>query len=92
MKKPIVQAISGGMDSTCLLIHHLATGHSVHLMSFDYEQKHRLELERLDANLEYLKSVDLGDRFTHHRVVLPLGAFVDSALLSASEDEVPTGF
>ena len=87
----IAQSISGGMDSTCLLIHHLARDRDVHLLSFDYGQKHKLELERLDANLAYLESVGLGDRIHHTRLVVPFGQFAESALTSDGQD-VPRGF
>ncbi len=43
------------MDSTSLLIKLLADGSTVHGVSFDYGQKHRLELDRLQANLAYLR-------------------------------------
>ncbi len=39
-----VMALSGGMDSTGLLMHLLADGHEVHALSYDYGQKHSLEL------------------------------------------------
>ena len=51
-----VVCLSGGMDSTSLLIRLLAERREVFALSFDYGQKHRLELERLSANLEYLRS------------------------------------
>ena len=46
------------MDSTSLL-HLLAHDVEVFGLSFDYGQKHRIELERLDANLSYLAQHDL---------------------------------
>ena len=49
-----VVCLSGGMDSTSLLLHLLASGHTVFGLSFNYGQKHSLELERLQANVEYL--------------------------------------
>lgn len=51
-----VVCLSGGMDSTSLLLHLLASGCHVRALSFDYGQKHRLEIERLKANLDYLKA------------------------------------
>jgi len=51
-----VVCLSGGMDSTSLMLHLLAKGCQVYGLSFDYGQKHKIELERLKANLEYLKS------------------------------------
>ena len=43
------------MDSTSLMLHLLANDYRVFGLSFDYGQKHRLELERLVANLDYLR-------------------------------------
>lgn len=54
MKRAVI-SVSGGMDSTALLIHLLERGYDVSAISFDYGQKHRLELERLELNLNYLK-------------------------------------
>ncbi len=84
-----VQSISGGMDSTCLALHHLARGRTLHLVSFDYGQKHRLELERLDANVAAWQAAGLP--VTHHRLSVPFGPLADSALTS-SEQKVPLGF
>lgn len=50
-----VISLSGGMDSTCLLVHLMAKGYEVYGVSFDYGQKHAIEIERLRANLEYLQ-------------------------------------
>ena len=44
------------MDSTSLLLRLLADGRQVSAVSFDYGQKHKIELERLAANIAYLKS------------------------------------
>lgn len=77
------------MDSTCLALRHLAEGRTLHLLSFDYGQKHRLELERLDANLEYWRKAGLP--VTHRRLLVPFGALADSALTTESL-AVPQGF
>ena len=50
-----VVCLSGGMDSTALLMRLLSEGREVYGISFDYGQKHRIELERLKLNLTYLK-------------------------------------
>ena len=44
------------MDSTSLLLNLLAKGTTVYGLSFDYGQKHKIELQRLEENLKYLKS------------------------------------
>ena len=48
-----VMALSGGMDSTGLLMHLLSEGHEVHALSYDYGQKHSIEIERAKANISY---------------------------------------
>jgi len=46
MNKQAVLSLSGGMDSSTLLLHLLANGYEVTALSFDYGQKHNVELER----------------------------------------------
>jgi len=87
--KKAVICLSGGMDSTSLLLRLLADGHQVFAISFDYGQKHRLELERLQANIEYLKSKDVAIGW-ELMDVSGIGRIFHSALLD--EDwEVPEG-
>ena len=40
-----VMALSGGMDSTALLIRLISEGYEVSCVSYDYGQKHIIELE-----------------------------------------------
>ena len=54
MKKQAVLSLSGGMDSSTVLLHLLAKGYHVTAMSFDYGQKHSVELERAAELIEYL--------------------------------------
>ena len=54
-KRRAVVCLSGGMDSTALLVRLLAEGRKVYGLSFDYGQKHRIELARLKQNVEYLR-------------------------------------
>ena len=54
MKKAVI-SLSGGMDSTGLLVRLLSEGYEVYCLSFYYGQKHRVELSRANANIEYLK-------------------------------------
>ena len=56
MSKIAVMSLSGGMDSTGLLIDLIADGYSVHAISFDYGQKHRIEIDKAVKNIEYLFS------------------------------------
>jgi 7-cyano-7-deazaguanine synthase len=53
MKKAVL-SLSGGMDSSSLLLHLLANGYEVTALSFDYGQKHKVELERAKDLVEYI--------------------------------------
>ena len=55
MKKAVI-SLSGGMDSTGLLVRLLSEGYEVYALSFYYGQKHRVELTRANKNAEYLKT------------------------------------
>tara|TARA_Y100001970_G_scaffold113869_1_gene141978 strand:- start:2294 stop:3388 length:1095 start_codon:yes stop_codon:yes gene_type:complete len=84
-----VMALSGGMDSTGLLLHLLSKGYTVNCISFDYGQKHVIEIERAKANMEYLSSMGIS---VEHEVVdlrSAMGIF-NSALITSGYD-VPEG-
>ena len=53
MKKAVL-SLSGGMDSSSLLLHLLANGYEVTALGFDYGQKHKVELERAKALVQYI--------------------------------------
>ena len=84
-----VVCLSGGLDSTSLLLHLLSQGVEVFGLSFHYGQKHAIELEFLQRNLDYLRQH--GHSVSHHGVDLSsLGEIYHSALLN--EDwQVPEG-
>ena len=52
--KQAVLSLSGGMDSSSLLLHLLANGYEVTALGFDYGQKHKVELERATSLVQYL--------------------------------------
>ena len=56
MAKNAVLSLSGGMDSSTLLLHLLREGYNVTALSFDYGQKHRVELERAKQLVDYINS------------------------------------
>jgi len=58
-KKYAVLSLSGGMDSSTLLLHLLNEGYDCTCLSFDYGQKHRVELERATELVEYLNKNNL---------------------------------
>jgi len=51
--KQAVLSLSGGMDSSSLLLHLLANGYEVTALGFDYGQKHKVELERATSLVQY---------------------------------------
>jgi 7-cyano-7-deazaguanine synthase len=57
--KKAVLSLSGGMDSSTLLLHLLANGYEVTALGFDYGQKHRVELERATALVEYINNAPM---------------------------------
>jgi 7-cyano-7-deazaguanine synthase len=91
MKKQAVLSLSGGMDSSSLLLHLLANGYEVTALSFDYGQKHRVELERAKSLIEYLNS-DCTTSFIRHQVIKIDGItqLLNSALVEGGWD-VPEG-
>jgi len=54
MNKHAVVSLSGGMDSSTLLLRALSEYDSVTAISFDYGQKHRVELDRAQSLVEYI--------------------------------------
>lgn len=89
MRKLAVISLSGGMDSTCLLIWLLARGYQVFALSFNYGQKHDVELERLQKNLQYLKEKGYEIPWTLIDISF-LPNIYKSSLLNGQED-VPQG-
>ena len=89
MTKCAVMALSGGMDSTGLLMHLLADGHEVHALSYDYGQKHSLELDRAKANINYLKSK--GITVSHKIIDLRSAMSVFHSALTDDSMAIPEG-
>lgn len=89
MKKQAVLSLSGGMDSSTVLIHLLATDYEVTAVSFDYGQKHNIELERASELVEYLHHNDFNVK--HHVIKFDgLQGLLDSNLVQGGDD-VPEG-
>jgi 7-cyano-7-deazaguanine synthase len=91
MQKPkrAVICLSGGMDSTSLLLRLLAEGRRVFGLSFNYGQKHLIELSRLQKNFDYLREHDLHvDSQTMD--LTKLGSLFHSALTD-DDWQIPTG-
>jgi 7-cyano-7-deazaguanine synthase len=89
MKKQAVLSLSGGMDSSTLLLHLLANNYEVTALGFDYGQKHRVELDRAKSLVKYLQSKE--QAVTHHIIKLDgLQQLLHSALVTGGDD-VPEG-
>lgn len=54
--KQAILSLSGGMDSSTLLLHLLSNGYKVIALSFDYGQKHKVELERAQELVKYINN------------------------------------
>jgi 7-cyano-7-deazaguanine synthase len=93
MAKNAVLSLSGGMDSSTLLLHLLANGYNVTALGFDYGQKHRVELERAQSLVDYLCNNDIGIANSLRYRQIKLDGLVDllnSALVTGGTD-VPEG-
>ena len=97
MAKHVVVSLSGGMDSSTLLLKALTEFDTVTAMSFDYGQKHRVELERAQQLVDYLgRSCKEGKCYNGCKInyrVIKLDGLVDllnSALVTGGA-EVPEG-
>jgi 7-cyano-7-deazaguanine synthase len=96
MAKHVVVSLSGGMDSSTLLLRCLKEYDTVTALSFDYGQKHRVELERAQSLIEYINTEYLMSHTKYEPVayrVIKLDGLVDllnSALVTGG-DEVPEG-
>ena len=89
MKKQAVLSLSGGMDSSTVLLHLLANDYQVTALSFDYGQKHNVELERAAELIEYLDKT--GHPVKYQRITLQgLVGLLDSNLVKGGDD-VPEG-
>ena len=85
-----VMALSGGMDSTGLLLRLLADGYKVSCISYEYGQKHRIELERAKANIEYLEGE--GHQVEYKIVDLSSAMSLFHSALTSDDIEVPEGY
>jgi 7-cyano-7-deazaguanine synthase len=99
--KQAVLSLSGGMDSSSLLLHLLANGYQVTALGFDYGQKHKVELERATSLVEYInsycvideesKTVEYPYNVKHQVIKLDgLSQLLNSSLVEGGQD-VPEG-
>jgi len=88
MKKAVL-SLSGGMDSSSLLLHLLANGYEVTALGFDYGQKHKIELQRAMSLTRYLQKQ--GHPVTYQIIGLQsLSTLLNSSLVTGGAD-VPEG-
>jgi 7-cyano-7-deazaguanine synthase len=96
--KQAVLSLSGGMDSSSLLLHLLANGYEVTALGFDYGQKHKVELERAKSLVDYVneKNCGCGGKPIYGNVTFQiikldgLSQLLNSALVTGGQD-VPEG-
>jgi len=97
MNKQAVLSLSGGMDSSTLLLRLLADGYEVTALSFDYGQKHNIELECAKELVKYLNNHSRYEdeqyyaKVKHQTITLKgLDKLLNSALVKGGDD-VPEG-
>jgi len=87
--KQAVLSLSGGMDSSTVLLHLLEKGYEVTALSFDYGQKHNVELERAAELIQYLRKN--GHLVRYQRITLKGLADLLNSNLVEGGDDVPEG-
>ena len=92
MKKQAVLSLSGGMDSSTVLLHLLAKGYEVTAVSFDYGQKHKVELERAQDLVNYINLSRINESNINYKTIKLDGLveLLNSNLVEGGED-VPEG-
>tara|TARA_E500000318_G_scaffold5852_1_gene5983 strand:- start:48 stop:761 length:714 start_codon:yes stop_codon:yes gene_type:complete len=84
-----ILSLSGGLDSTALLLHLIHKGYDTHTISYYYGQKNKVELDGLARILHYLEYKDLPIRNQRVDLSSVFGTFNSS--LTSSDIDVPTG-
>ena len=87
--KRAVMSFSGGMDSTGLLVHLLSKNYKIDCVSFNYGQKHAIEIDRASANISYLK--EKGYEVNHRIVDLSSAMSIFNSALISENLEIPEG-
>jgi len=93
MAKNVVVSLSGGMDSSTLLLRALKEYDQVTAISFHYGQKHSVELEKAKSLIDYIHetSPELSGKLRHEIITLGgLSSLLNSALVTGGDD-VPEG-
>ena len=89
MAKNVVVSLSGGMDSSTLLLRCLSEYDNVTAISFDYGQKHRVELQKAQSLVDYLSENGHNVKYQ----VIKLDGLVNllNSNLVEGGDDVPEG-
>ena len=89
MSKRAVMALSGGMDSTSLLLRLLREGYTVTSISYLYGQKHSIEVVRATENIRHLQSNGLK---VEHKII-DLSSAMNSFHSALTDDDfdIPEG-
>ena len=86
-----VISLSGGLDSSCLLTTLLAAGKEVRAYSFDYGQKHAVELKKVKKNIKFLQ--EKGYPVTHQIInVRDIFSGNTSSLVKSTGIDIPKGY
>lgn len=84
-----VISLSGGLDSTCLLLKLLSEGKEIKAYSFKYGQKHEIELDKVKNNIKFLQQKGF---HIMHQIINLEDVFSDSASsLHKTGEDIPYG-
>ena len=82
-------SLSGGMDSTSVLIRLINDGYKIDCISFNYGQKHEVEIEKAIENIAYLSGK--GYQINHQIIDLTSAMTIFHSSLTNEEIVVPEG-
>ena len=90
MTKSSVISLSGGLDSTALLLNLIYNKYKIYALSFNYGQKHKIELDKAKLNVKYLNSE--GFNIKHKTLDISDAITILNSSLTDKNKEVPLGY